>query len=111
MKIICKEEEKISLKHAICRSDTCMHSSNFKMQCPEEGCTACMEDTIEWVDEDLVKDESTIAISELKSLLKKAYLEISNADLRVKDTTSKSDVQSMTASAFRNFVLKEIQKK
>ena len=53
----------------------------------------------------------TIAIEELKELLKDAYLTVAKMDLHITENTSKSDVQSLTASKFRQVVLDKIEDK
>lgn len=51
-----------------------------------------------------------LSLSDIDKLLKNAYLEISNKDLHITENTSKSDVQTLTCSKFREFASKNARR-
>lgn len=51
----------------------------------------------------------TLTEKEMYQILKETFLEIANCDLNITDTTSKSDVQSLTASRFRSILSNKLK--
>jgi len=51
-----------------------------------------------------------LSLSDIDKLLKNAYLEISNKDLHITENTSKSDVQTLACSKFREFTSKNARR-
>lgn len=51
-----------------------------------------------------------LSLFDIDRLLKDAYLEIANKDLHITEDTSKSDVQTLTCSKFREFVSKNARR-
>lgn len=52
--------------------------------------------------------DKTFTRADIENILKTVYLETANADLHITESTSKTDVQSLTASLFRQKMSEKI---